>query len=115
MAQDSITIHIGLRPMGHLFKQSSITDGGLKNMKLEDRVAIVNGASTGIGLAIAENFAGEGARVALAAMSANRVERASQAIVEKFGVSMAISADVSNDNPPRRLKWNTFGLSDSED
>ena len=78
-------------------------------------MAIVNGASTGIGLAIAETFAREGARVALAATSANRVERASQAIVENFGVSMAISADVSNENPPRRLKWNTFGLSDSED
>ncbi len=72
-------------------------------MKLEDRVAIVTGASTGIGQAIAEAFAREGARVALAARSADRLERASQAIVDKGGVSIAISADVSQEGDVTRL------------
>ncbi len=72
-------------------------------MKLQDRVAIVTGASTGIGLAIAEIFAREGARVALAARSADRLERASQAIVDKGGISIAISADVSQESEVQRL------------
>ena len=72
-------------------------------MKLEDRVAIVTGASTGIGLAIAEAFAGEGARVVLTARSADRLERASQGIVEKGGVAVAITADVSQEAEVQRL------------
>ena len=72
-------------------------------MKLEGRVAIVTGASTGIGLAIAETYAREGAKVVLTARSADRLERASQAIVESGGVSVAISADVSHEDDVQRL------------
>jgi 3-oxoacyl-[acyl-carrier protein] reductase len=42
-------------------------------MSLSERVVIVTGASQGIGLAIARRCAGEGARVALIARSADRV------------------------------------------
>ncbi len=72
-------------------------------MKLEGMVAIVTGASTGIGLAIAVTYAREGAKVVLTARSADRLERVSQAIVESGSVSIAISADVSQEDDVQRL------------
>lgn len=64
-------------------------------MKLENKVCIVTGASSGIGLEIALAFAKEGAKVVVAA---RRLEKL-QALVEKAkdlpGEIYAVSADVS--------------------
>ncbi|NQU40531.1 MAG: SDR family NAD(P)-dependent oxidoreductase [Lentisphaerae bacterium] len=43
-------------------------------MLLKDKVVIVTGASKGLGVAIAKACAAEGARVALAARSVDRLE-----------------------------------------
>ncbi|MCE3286350.1 MAG: Oxidoreductase, short chain dehydrogenase, partial [Steroidobacteraceae bacterium] len=43
---------------------------------LQDKVAIVTGAAQGLGLAIARRFTEEGARVLLADLNAEAVERA---------------------------------------
>jgi len=65
-------------------------------MKLQDRVAIVTGAGTGIGRAIAETFAREGARVAV---NYSRSREASEEVVAVIraagGIAIAIGADVS--------------------
>jgi short-subunit dehydrogenase len=56
-------------------------------MKLENKVAIITGASEGIGKAIAERFVREGARVALAARSEEKL----RALAAKLGEGRALA------------------------
>ena len=64
---------------------------------LRNRVALVTGASSGIGAGLAAMLAAEGARVVLAARSADRLEAVTTRIRDAGGVAMPIVTDVSND------------------
>ena len=64
-------------------------------MKLQDKVAIVTGGGSGIGQAIAELFADEGARVAIVDLSEERAQATADRIVRDGGQAIAIRADVS--------------------
>src|SRR5262245_25799679 len=63
---------------------------------LEGKAAIVTGASTGIGLAIARALAAEGASVLISARGGERVAEAGTALAAEFGVPIeTVAADMS--------------------
>jgi 3-oxoacyl-[acyl-carrier protein] reductase len=69
------------------------TPAGGMDLGLNDRVALVMGASRGIGRAIAAALAGEGARVALASRSREAIEEAAAGIE---GETLALVADTAD-------------------
>ncbi|MGO8763169.1 MAG: SDR family NAD(P)-dependent oxidoreductase [Desulfobaccales bacterium] len=64
-------------------------------MRLQDKVAIITGAGTGIGEAIAHKFAREGARLVLNGLPADPVREVAEAIVAGGGQAVAYLGDVA--------------------
>ncbi|MFO0909528.1 MAG: SDR family oxidoreductase [Isosphaeraceae bacterium] len=66
------------------------------DLGLKDAVAIVTGAARGIGLAIAEGFAAEGAQVVLLDRDGAEADRAAARLVEAGRLAVAIPCDVTD-------------------
>jgi 3-oxoacyl-[acyl-carrier protein] reductase len=64
---------------------------------LKDRVAIVTGASKGIGKAIAIAYAETGAKVVVSARSENLLDEVIEEIKDKGGAGLAVKCDVGRD------------------
>jgi 3-oxoacyl-[acyl-carrier protein] reductase len=73
------------------------------DLKLAGKVALVTGASSGIGLAIAEGLAAEGVRVAIAARSGETLNAAADALAKAGHEVLAHPCDVADDASVRAL------------
>ena len=75
----------------------------MDKFNLSGRVALITGASRGIGRAIAEEFAARGCAVALAARTPDAVQQAADGINAAGGKAVAFAADVTDEDAAERL------------
>src|SRR5215207_7864581 len=88
---------LGLRPNRDDKRRSwGQPKGEEMDLGLEDKVAVITGGTVGIGLAVAEGLAAEGANLVLVGRGRDRAEDAAVQVAQKFGViATAIAADVA--------------------
>jgi len=65
-------------------------------MQLQDRTALITGASRGLGRALAEHLAQRGARVVLAARNSCELDATASALRERGAVCYALPADIGD-------------------
>jgi len=71
--------------------------------RLDEKVAVVTGASAGLGVMMAETLAGAGAAVVLVARRAERLHDLAKRIEGEGGAALAVAADVANEDDVDRL------------
>lgn len=71
--------------------------------RLKDKVAIITGATLGMGEAASKLFAEEGAKVVVVARKPDRIEKLVKEILEAGGRAIGVSADVSKEEDWTRI------------
>lgn len=76
--------------------------------ELTGKVAVVTGAASGIGLAMAERFARDGMRLALADVDETGLEAAAKSIADRDVETLAVPTDVASSDAVEELARQTF-------
>jgi len=84
-------------------------------MRLSGKVAVVTGAASGMGKAIAELFAAEGAKVVVSDIHLDHASQVVKGIEERGGVALAVQSNVALEDDVQRMfeaATNAFGTVD---
>lgn len=73
------------------------------DMNLKGKVVVITGASSGIGMALAQTYAGHGAAVVMAARSIDKLHEIASQIESAGGRAAVVEADVSCESDCRRI------------
>lgn len=82
---------------------------------MHQKVVVITGASSGIGLALAKQFASNGSRVVMAARSVDKLQIVASQLNTSGQVALAVKTDVTNEDDCRNLMdktVQTFGQID---
>ncbi len=74
-----------------------------RQYKLRDKVVLITGGSRGLGLALAREFAREGARIVICGRNPDTLKRAQQELKNEYGETLAIPCDVTNQQQVTQL------------
>ncbi len=80
-----------------------------KDLLLKDKVAVVTGASSGIGREIALTFAQQGAKVVLAARRGAKLQEVAREVLSRGGESLVVPTDVSQETQVRAMVGEALG------
>ncbi len=78
------------------------------SLELAGKVALITGATSGIGRATALRFASAGARVAIVGRNKQQLNRVSKEITEGGGDALSLRADVTDETVARRIVSRTI-------
>jgi NAD(P)-dependent dehydrogenase (short-subunit alcohol dehydrogenase family) len=81
----------------------------MSDKKLDGRVALITGASKGLGKAMAVALGAAGARIALVSRSVERLNEVGRAVKDTGGDARVFQADVSSEDQVRKLERDVAG------
>ena len=79
----------------------------LESFRLDGKVAVVTGASSGLGVVFAETLAGAGAKVVVSARRLDRLEKLAEDLRAGGAEALAIQCDVLDEGDTDRLVTTT--------
>ena len=81
----------------------------MSEKKLDGKVAVITGASKGLGKAMALALAAEGARIALVSRNLERLNEVGRAVKNAGGEARVFQADVAQEEQVSKLERNVTG------
>ena len=82
----------------------------MSEKRLEDKVAVITGASKGLGKAMALALGSAGASIALVARNVEQLQEVAGAVKNVGGEAHVFQADVSEEEPVRKLERDVMGV-----